>query len=116
MSALDSKEFHLLLDRDGRLIVYEEKDTAWAGLLAFSTEQWAREFANASKLEVGEIASLAADDRESIAALVREVKRRAVRFLLLDLDYRTGNCIQIEFEGESLGKSRQRQFTPRTQR
>ena len=116
MSAPDSKELHFLLDRDGRLIVYEEKDTAWAGLLAFSSEERAREFVSASKLDVGELASIPASDRESIAALVREVKRRAARFLLLDLDYRTGNCVQVEFEGEGLGQSRERQFTPRTHR
>jgi len=115
LSAADSKELHFLLDRDGRLIVYEEKDTALPGLLAFSSEDRAREFATASKLELGEIVSIAAD-RESIAALVREVKRRAVPFLILDLDYKTGSCLQVEFEGESLGERVKRQFTPHTHR
>jgi hypothetical protein len=116
LSAPDPTQFHFLLDRTGSLIVYEEKDTAWTGLLAFSSEDLARAFCRVSKLDIAEIASLRADDSESIAALIREVKRRAVRFMLLDLDYRTGHCTQIEFEGESLGSRRERQFTPRTVR
>lgn len=109
-------ELHFLLGRDGTLIVFEEKDTAWAGVLAFSTEALAREFCRVSKLEIGEIASIAASDRESIAAMIREVKRKAVRYVLLDLDYRTGRCIQIDFDGDQLGQSRERQFTPREHR
>jgi hypothetical protein len=116
LSAPEPTELHFLLDRGGALIVYEEKDTAWAGLLAFSTEERAREFCRASRLEVSEVASIAADDRDAIAALVREVKRRAARFVLLDLDYRSGRCVQVEFEGDGLGASRERQFTPREHR
>jgi hypothetical protein len=116
LSAPDANEFHFLLDRGGAVIVFEEKDTAWAGVLAFSTEDAAREFCRVSQLEVAEVASLAADDRDSIAALVREVKRRAVRYLLLDLDYRTGRCVQIDFDGDALGARRERQFTPREHR
>jgi hypothetical protein len=47
-----------------------------------------------------------------VASLVEAVKRRAVRFLLLDLDWRNGQCVQVEFEGNSFGASRERRFTP----
>jgi hypothetical protein len=109
-------EFHFLLDRGGALIVFEEKDTAWAGVLAFSSAETAREFCRVSQLEVAEVASIATDDHNSIAALVREIKRRAVRYLLLDLDYRTGRCVQIDFDGEALGARREHQFSPREAR
>jgi hypothetical protein len=115
LSALDCKELHFLL-RGGELLVFEEKDTAWTGVLAFSSEELAREFCRVSKREAGEIASISTADRESVAALVREVKRRAVRYLLLDLDYRTGRCIRVDFEGDGLGLSREWQFTPREHR
>lgn len=116
MIASDCTELHFLLDRAGAVIVFEEKDTAWAGVLAFSTESLAREFCRASNLDVAEIASIATANRESIAALLRELKQRAVRYLLFDLDYRTGRCVQVDFEGDSLGASRERRFTPRENR
>jgi hypothetical protein len=107
---------NFLLDRAGALIVFEEKDTAWAGVLAFSSEEAAREFVGRSKLEVAEVASIATADHESIAALIAQLKPRAIRFILLDLDYRTGACVQIDFEGDRLGSYRDRQFTPRKHR
>lgn len=116
MSTPGCEALHFLLGKDGALIVFEEKDTAWAGVLAFSSEELARQFCRLSRLEVAELASIATADQESIAALIREVKRRAVRYLLLDLDYRTGRCIQVEFEGDHLGASCERQFTPRRHR
>ena len=109
-------ELHFLLDSGGALIVFEEKDTAWAGVLAFSSEESARDFCRLSKIEVAELASIETADRESIAALIREVKRRAVRYILLDLDYRSGRCVQIDFEGDALGSSREKQFSPREHR
>jgi len=112
----DLKELHFLLDSTGALIVFEEKDTAWAGVLAFSSEESARDFCRISKLEVAEVASIETADRGSIAALIREVKRRAVRYILLDLDYRSGRCVQIDFEGDALGSSREKQFSPREPR
>jgi hypothetical protein len=115
LSALDRKELHFLL-RGGEVVVFEEKDTAWTGVLAFSGEEPALEFCRASKLEGAEIASIPTSDHESIAALVGEVKRRAVRYLLLDLDYRTGRCIRVDFEGDGLGPGREWQFVPREHR
>jgi hypothetical protein len=110
------KELHFLLDSSGALIVFEEKDTAWAGVLAFSSEESARDFCRISKIEVAELASIETADRDSIAALIREVKRRAVRYILLDLDYQSGRCVQVEFEGDALGSSREKQFSPREHR
>lgn len=105
-------EFHFLLGRADELIVYQEKSTAWVGVPAFTTEERAREFVKASGLEIAEIASVAASDRESLATLINSVKRLTVRNLLLDLDYRTGRCTAVEFEGDRLGPAREWQFTP----
>jgi hypothetical protein len=100
-----------MFDRAGALIVYQENVTSWAGALAFSSEAKAHEFLAASKLEVAELGAVASGDRDSIATLIRQVKKRAVRNLLLDLDYRTGECTIIEFEGDALGTMRPWQFT-----
>jgi hypothetical protein len=113
LNAPDSRELHLLLDRDGSLIVFQETGSSWAAVLAFTSEDKARDFLAASHLEAGEIASLDGADPENVAALVANVKRRAVRYLLLDLDYRTGRCIQVEFEGDRFGLERERQLSPR---
>lgn len=110
----DCTELYFLLDAHGSLIVYQEKDTSWLGVLAFSSAAKAREFINASKLDVADLAAISARDRESIAGLITQVKRRAARNLLLDLDYQSGNCTMVEFEGDALGASRPWQFTPKT--
>jgi hypothetical protein len=110
----DPIEFHFLLDSAGALIVFQETDASWASVLAFSNEDNAREFIAQSKLEVAEIAAIAAADRGEIAKLIQSLKPRAVRNLLLDLDYATGNCIAIEFEGDNLGLARQHHLTPGT--
>jgi len=116
LSAPDCTELHFLLDSGGALIVFEEADTAWAGALAFSTQALARDFCRISKLEVADLAAIETGDRDSVAALIGELKRRAVRYLLLDLDYRTGRCVQIDFDGDSLGARREKQFSPREPR
>lgn len=108
-------ELWVLLGADGSLIAYEEKGTSWAGALVFSSAQNARDFCAISGIDAREIASLAAD-RETMAPLVRSLKPRSIRYLLLDLDYRTGKCVQIEFEGDALGASNERQFVPPTPR
>ncbi|HTW88068.1 MAG TPA: hypothetical protein VMD75_08680 [Candidatus Binataceae bacterium] len=113
MNAAAARELHLLLDGDGALIVFQEKGSSWAGVLAFTSEDKARDFLAVSHLEASEIASIDGDDAENVAALVGSVKRRAVRYLLLDLDYRTGHCIQVEFEGDKLGHERERHLSPR---
>ena len=86
--ASNLSEIYFLLDGAGSLVVYQEKDTSWLGVLAFSSEANAREFVAASKLEVSDVVAIAASDTESIAGLIAQVKKRLVRNLLLDLDYR----------------------------
>ena len=110
MSAVALKELHFLLDADGALIAFQEKEQSWAGALAFSSEELARRFIELSNLDVAEIASLAAEDRGSIAALIAAMKRRPIRYALLDLDYHSGRCLQMNFEGDGFGAATERQF------
>ncbi|MGO9452841.1 MAG: hypothetical protein ACLQDV_17670 [Candidatus Binataceae bacterium] len=112
MSIPHAEEFHFLLDAAGALIVFQETGAPWASVLAFSSEDRARKFVRRSKLEVVEIAAIAADDLEAMSELVRSVKPRSVRNLLLDLDYASGECIAIEFEGDALGIAREYRLTP----
>jgi len=42
--------------------------------------------------------------------LITAMKRRPIRYALLDLDYHTGLCKQIDFEGDAFGKATERQF------
>ena len=106
-------EIYFLLDSAGSIVVYQEKDTSWLGVLAFSSEANAREFVVASKLEVSEVVAIAASDAESIAGLIAQVKKRLVRNLLLDLDYVSGECTIVEFEGDRLGPTRSWRFEPK---
>ena len=115
MSELIPAEIHLLLDSAGALIVFQEKGAAWAGVLAFTTEDKARDFCARSNLDAAEIGAIATGDREAVAALVSSIKRRAIRNLLLDLDYKTGRCTQIDFDGDAFGAATPRQFTPPAQ-
>jgi hypothetical protein len=112
VSASIPKELHLLLDSAGALIVFQEKGATWAGVLAFSNENNAREFCRTSNLDAAEVAALSTDDQQAVAGLIASIKRRAIRNLLLDLDYKTGVCTQIDFDGDSFGEAAPRQFTP----
>ena len=112
MSSSVPKELHLLLDSSGALIVFQEKGATWAGVLAFSNEDKASEFCRISNLDAAEVASILTDDHQAVAGLIASIKRRAIRNLLLDLDYKTGACTQIDFDGESFGPAVPRQFTP----
>jgi hypothetical protein len=103
-------EIHLLLDSAGALIVFQEKGASWAGVLAFSSEDNAREFCRVSNLDAAEIAAISTADPQAVAGLIASVKRRAIRNLLLDLDYKTGACTQVEFVGDSFGPATARQF------
>ncbi|HXW84796.1 MAG TPA: hypothetical protein VEJ86_10355 [Candidatus Binataceae bacterium] len=116
MSALAHTELHFLLDDQGSLIVYQESGAPWAGVLAFSSEPRAREFLRQSNLAAAEIAAIATSDRDAIAELIKNLKPRAIRNLLLDLDYRTGRCTRVEFEGEALGAAADHQFEPNNRR
>ena len=106
-------EIFFLLDGAGSLVVYQEKDTSWLGVLAFSSESNARAFVEASKLEVSDVVAIGASDAESIAGLIAQVKKRMVRNLLLDLDYVSGECAIVEFEGDHFGATRKWQFKPK---
>jgi hypothetical protein len=110
VSAFASKELHFLLDAGGALIAFQEKDQSWAGALVFSSEELARRFIELSRLDVAEIASLATSDRSSIAALIAAMKRQPIRYALQDLDFHTGHCTQIDFEGDAFGAATERQF------
>ena len=112
MSSSPPKELHLLLDSAGALIVFQEKGASWAGVLAFSSEDKAREFCRTSNLDAAEVAAISADDTQAVVTLIASIKRRAIRNVLLDLDYKTGACTQIDFEGDSFGTAVPRQFTP----
>jgi len=112
MSSSLPQEIHLLLDSAGALIVFQEKGAPWAGVLAFSSEDKAREFCRASNLDAAEVGAVSTGDAEAVAGLIGSIKRRAIRNLLLDLDYQTGVCTQIDFEGDSFGGATPRQFTP----
>ncbi len=112
MSALGCDELYFLIDSAGALSAYQEKDVSWAGLLAFSSEDRARDFCRESGSEAREIVALPVSDRASLAALIGEVKTRAIRYLLLDLDYRHGRCLQVEFEGDGFGEVSERRFVP----
>lgn len=113
MSTLECPELHFLLDASGAIIAFQEKDQSWAGALAFSSEENARRFVRQSRLEVAEIAAVAADDRASIAALIGAMKSRPIRYILLDLDYQSGKCRQVDFEGDDFGTVKERQFDAR---
>jgi hypothetical protein len=110
MNPIGCKELYFLLDRDGAIIAYQEKEQSWAGALAFSSEELARSFLQASHLEVAEIVAIDSEDRPNLRALITTLKRRPIRYLLLDLDYQTGACRQVDFEGDGLGAIRERQF------
>ena len=111
MNSLDCGELNFLLDREGAIIAFQEKEQSWAGALVFSSEELARRFIAASRLDVAEVAAVASDDHESIAALIAAMKKRPIRYLLLDLDYHTGECRQVDFDGANLGAVTPRQFT-----
>lgn len=104
-------ELHFLLDTAGALIAFQTTGASWAAVLAFTSESGAREFVRQSNLDAAEIASIDSADAAAVADLVRNVKRRAIRNLLLDLDYASGKCVAIEFEGDALGIARDYQLT-----
>ncbi|HZP45317.1 MAG TPA: hypothetical protein VFB15_06695 [Candidatus Binataceae bacterium] len=112
MSSLDCAELHFLLDRSGAIIAFQEKERAWAGALAFSSEELARRFIASSNLEVAEIVTLEVADPTAVSALIASLKKRPIRCLLLDLDYRSGAYQQVDFVGDRLGEVTPRQLTP----
>jgi hypothetical protein len=110
LSAPAASELYFLLDADGALVAFQEKSASWMSVLAFSTEGKAREFLQTSGLKASEIVSIASDDPDLVAQLIRTVKPRAIRNLLFDLDYKSGRCRRIEFRGDCLGDAVEHQF------
>jgi hypothetical protein len=110
VNAIGCTELYFLLDASGAVVAYQEKEQSWAGALAFSSEELARNFLHASHLEAAEIVAIDTEDRQNLGALIISLKRRPIRYLLLDLDYQTGACRQVDFAGEGLGAIRERQF------
>lgn len=104
------RELHFLLDSNGALIAFQANGESWAAVLAFTTEAGAREFVRQSNLDAAEIAAIDCADAAAVAGLVRNVKRRAIRNLLLDLDYASGKCRALEFEGDAFGPARDYQL------
>jgi len=107
---LGCEELYLLLDSDGAIVAYQEKEQSWAGALAFSSEELATNFLQASRLEAAEIVAIDTEDGSNLRALITALKRRPIRYLLLDLDYHSGACRQVDFEGDAVGAVRERQF------
>jgi len=112
LSTLPANQLNVLLDAAGALIVYQQKGTYWVGVLGFSSHERARAFVDASNLEVAEIGVIDPADPAQVASFVEAVKQRAIRYLLLDLDWRTGQCLQVEFEGNGFGAIREHRFAP----
>jgi hypothetical protein len=110
VSGAPPKELHLLLDDAGAIVAFQEQGASWMGMLAFSSEDKARDFMRASGLKASEMVTIDSKDDDAVAQLLRSVKRRAIRNMLLDLDYQTGRHVQVEFEGERLGEASERQF------
>jgi len=110
VNPIGCQELYFLLDADGAIVAYQEKEQSWAGALAFSSEDSARNFLRASHLEVAEIVAVDTEDHPNLRTLISTLKRRPIRYLLLDLDYHTGACRQVDFEGDGLGATRERQF------
>jgi hypothetical protein len=107
---IDCEELFFLLDADGAIIAYQELEQPWAGALAFSSEESARNFLRISHVEAAEIVAVGTNDHPNLRTLIAALKRRPIRYLLLDLDYQTGSCRQVEFEGDGLGSTRERHF------
>jgi hypothetical protein len=110
VNPIGCKELYFLLDKDGAVVAYQEKEQPWAGALAFSSEELAKDFLQTNHLDVAEIVAIDAEDRANLRTLIAALKRRPIRYLLLDLNYRTGTCRQVDFEGDNLGTVRERQF------
>jgi hypothetical protein len=115
-SAAIPSPLHLMLDRAGALIAFQESHASWLELPVFSSTERALQFMRASATEAAEIAEIDVNDPGAVRALVSSLKRRGIRHLLLDLDYRTGEYIEIDLEGEGFGRVRERRLEPRDER
>jgi hypothetical protein len=112
MADFPTSELHFLLRPDGSLVAYQEDGAAWAAVVAFSTDDLARNFCRDSGLTGAQIAAIDPNDSQSVAALVRQIKMSAIRFIFLDLDYRSGHATRIQLESDRLGARSDYQVTP----
>jgi hypothetical protein len=104
-------DLYFLLDRNGALVAYRENVAPWAAVVAFSSEDEVSRFRRESGCDA-EIVAVAHGDEASLRSMINQMKNRGIRYLLLDLDYRRGNCTRYEFEGDWFGGSRPYQFRP----
>ncbi|GEM_PF-442071 len=109
-SLLDVQELLFLSDPTGELVAFQETGSSWTNVLAFSSEDKAEAFRRASGLSNCQIVALQLVDAESLRNLVRELKRKMVRSLFVDLDFHTGECLDVWLVGEGLGEARKRQL------
>ena len=112
MAEFSPTELHFLLRPDGSLVAYQEEASSWAAVVAFSSIDLAATFCRDSGINDAQIAAIDPDDSQSIAALVGQIKKRAIRFILLDLNYRSGRGVRIQLEADHLGAHSDYQVTP----
>ncbi len=101
-----------LLDRNGALVAYREHLAPWAAVVAFTSAEAAARFCRDSLSQGCEIVTVGAGDESSLRSIINQLKGGGIRYLLLDLDYRRGDCTRYEFEGDWLGASKPHQFRP----
>jgi hypothetical protein len=104
------EELYFLLDQSGAIIAFQEKDQSWAGALAFSSEQRALDFVKSSRLDAAEVAAVSVNEESAVAGLISALKKRPIRYILLDLDYASGRSRRISFDGVQLGVPVEHQF------
>jgi hypothetical protein len=112
MADFPTTELHFLLRPDGSLVAYREDGSSWAAIVAFSSADLASTFCRDSGINDAQIAAVDPTDSQSIAALVGQIKMSAIRFILLDLDYRSGRSVRIQLEADRLGERSDYQVTP----
>jgi hypothetical protein len=110
VTAVPWSRLYFISDSGSGLIAFQETRSAWAGVLAFSDQSRAEKFRSERALKETEIVGIDTSDTDSIAALIAKVKKRSVRCLMIDLDYKTGCYSQVEFVGDRLGDVSQRQL------
>lgn len=112
MGAPECPQLHLILDRNGAVIAFRENLMPWAGMVAFGSEAAALKFCRDSGATEVQVAAVDMSDEASVRALINQVKPKGIRYLLFDLDYKDGSCVQYEFDGDWFGPSRPYRFQP----
>ncbi len=110
---MDRGELCFLADEAGALIAYQETGASWTSLLAFSDEEKALEFRRRGGLVNCAVVAIDLADEASVRALITQVKRRAVRSLLLDLNFDSGHCQEVELIGQAFANPTERRLAPK---